>query len=110
MPRKITRDDLVRKLDKELDKENHKLHFYFLQERIMEKKLSEEIRRERTHRLCNRGADLEVYLKPEIFSDSLVRIVLKEIFELQAVKDIVEKHTPPEKKEIDEKLLSPETE
>lgn len=76
----------------------------------MEKKLSEEIRRERTHRLCNHGADLEVYLKPEIFSDSLVRIVLKEIFELQAVKDIVEKHTPPEKKEIDEKLLSPETE
>ncbi len=106
MPRKITRDDLVRKLDKE----NHKLHYYKQQERIMEKKLSEEIRRERTHRLCNHGADLEVYLKPEIFSDNLVRIILKEIFELQAVKDIVEKHTPPEKKEIDEKSLSPDTE
>lgn len=106
MPRKITRNDLERKLKKT----NHKLHFYRQQERIMERKLSEEIRRERTHRLCNHGADLEVYLKPDIFSDELIRIILKEIFELSAVQDIVSKRVPPEKKVLLEKYVSPETE
>ena len=60
----------------------------------MKKMLSEQIRKERTHRLCNHGADLEVYLKPEVFTDEEICSILKEIFSLPAVKELVEKATP----------------
>ena len=78
MPRRITREDYVRRLQK-----NEKRVKYLKQRiKIMERKRSEELRKERTHRLCNHGADLEVYLKPELFSDEQIRNLLKEIFSL----------------------------
>ncbi len=104
MPRKKTREELadeIKKLKKERKRKMQEI-------KILEKKLSKEIRRERTHRLCNHGADLEVYLNPEVFTDELIRKTLKEIFELPEVKAIVLKNTPPEEKEMDEKVVSPE--
>lgn len=86
MPRKVTREFLETKLEKE----RKKLKYAKQRERIMKKKLSEEIRRERTHRLCVHGADLEVYLKPEIFSDKEIRDLLESIFSIPIVREIVE--------------------
>lgn len=90
MPRRITREDYVRRLQK-----NEKRVKYLKQRiKIMERKRSEELRKERTHRLCNHGADLEVYLKPDLFTDEEIRNILKEIFALPEVKKIVEKNPP----------------
>ena len=90
MPRKKTREELVSNLTK--TKRNAKRSNQEV--KILEKMLSEQIRKERTHRLCNHGADLEVYLKPEVFTDEEIRSILKEIFALPSVKELVEKATP----------------
>jgi len=92
MPRRITREDYVRRLQK-----NEKRVKYLKQRiKIMERKRTEALRKERTHRLCNHGADLEVYLKPELFSDEQIRNLLKEIFSLPEVKKIVEQEAAAE--------------
>ena len=92
MPRKITREHLVGKIEK-----TEKQIKYLKQRiKIMEKKRSDNLRKERTHRLCNHGADLEVYLKPEMFSDEQIRNLLKEIFSLPEVKRIVEREAAAE--------------
>ena len=90
MPRKKTREELV--LD--LTKTKRKAKRSNQEVKILEKMLSEQIRKERTHRLCNHGADLEVYLKPEVFTDEEIRSILKEIFALPSVIELVEKATP----------------
>ena len=90
MPRKKTREELVR----DLTKTKRKAKRSNQEVKILEKMLSEQIRKERTHRLCNHGADLEVYLKPEVFTDEEIRSILKEIFSLPSVKELVEKATP----------------
>ena len=90
MPRKKTREELV----SDLAKTKRKAKRSNQEVKILEKMLSEQIRKERTHRLCNHGADLEVYLKPEVFTDEEIRSILKEIFALPSVKELVEKATP----------------
>ena len=87
MPRKITREHLVGKIEKTEKQIKYLKHRI----KIMERKRTEELRKERTHRLCNHGADLEVYLKPDLFTDEEIRNILKEIFALPEVKKIVEK-------------------
>ena len=90
MPKKKTREELV----SDLAKTKRKAKRSNQEVKILEKMLSEQIRKERTHRLCNHGADLEVYLKPEVFTDEEIRSILKEIFSLPSVKELVEKATP----------------
>ena len=90
MPKKKTREELV----SDLAKTKRKAKRSNQEVKILEKMLSEQIRKERTHRLCNHGADLEVYLKPEVFTDEEIRSILKEIFALPSVKELVEKATP----------------
>ena len=92
MPRKKTREELT----SEIEKTNKKIKIIKQRIKIMEHKLSQEMRRERTHRLCNHGADLEVYLKPELYSDEQIRRILKEIFALTEVKKIVAREAAPE--------------
>ena len=92
MPRKITREKLMQSIAKD----KKKLRYWKQQEKILQKKLNEQIRKDRTHRLCNHGADLEVYLKPELYSDEQIRKILKDIFALPEVQEIVAKETPPE--------------
>ena len=87
MPRKVIREDLVQRLQKNEKRVRYLKHRI----KIMERKRTEELRKERTHRLCNHGADLEVYLKPDLFTDEEIRNILKEIFALPEVKKIVEK-------------------
>ena len=51
---------------------------------------------------------MEVYLNPEVFSDALIRKILKEIFAMQEVQEVVQKNTPPEEPEPVGELASPE--
>ena len=104
MQRKKTREELAKEIAKMKKERKRKMQ----EIKILEKKLSTEIRKERTHRLCNHGADLEVYLDPNIYSDEVIRKILKDIFDLPAAKEIVLKYTPPEEKEINGEAASPE--
>ena len=92
MPKKKTRDELTLQIEKTKKRIKYKKQRI----KIMEHKLSQEMRRERTHRLCNHGADLEVYLKPEVFTDEQIRKILKDIFALPEVQKIVAEIAAPE--------------
>ena len=48
--------------------------------RILEAEQKELTRRKRVNRLCTHGAMLEQYLKPEVFSDEQIEVILKTIF------------------------------
>ena len=92
MPKKKTREELTLQIEKTKKRIKYKKQRI----KIMEHKLSQEMRRERTHRLCNHGADLEVYLKPEVFTDEQIRKILKAIFALPEVQKIVAEEAAPE--------------
>ena len=61
-----------------------------IQERDIRKRIADEERRIRTHRLCTRGGMLETYLPdPESISNDTVANLLTELFNLPAAKKIV---------------------
>jgi len=49
----------------------------------------EQLRKERTHRLCTHGAMLEQYLPPEEFSDDQVDKILKALFQSEQTKQFI---------------------
>ena len=61
-----------------------------IQERDIRKRIADEERRIRTHRLCTRGGMLETYLPdPENISNNTVANLLTELFNLPAAKKLV---------------------
>ena len=67
--------------------EKHKLE---ARERAIRKKIADEERRIRTHRLCTRGGMLETHLPdPENISNNTVANLLTELFNLPAAKKLV---------------------
>ena len=58
-------------------------------EREIRKKIADENRKARTHRLCTRGGMLESFLPdPESITNDEVMELLKKIFDLPAVKEL----------------------
>ena len=60
-------------------------------DRRVQKDLSEKARKERTHRLIERGAIAEKFLSETLTNDEFMD-VFKEIFALEEVKRVVERH------------------
>ena len=61
-----------------------------IQERDIRKRIADEERRIRTHRLCTRGGMLETYLPdPENITNDTVATLLTELFNLPAAKKLV---------------------
>ena len=61
-----------------------------IQERDIRKRIADEERRIRTHRLCTRGGMLETYLPdPENITNDMVATLLTELFNLPAAKKLV---------------------
>ena len=61
-----------------------------IQERDIRKRIADEERRIRTHRLCTRGGMLETYLPdPENMTNEAVANLLTGLFNLPAVKKLV---------------------
>ena len=82
----------LEKLDRELERAEAKLRRAQHQEKILEHRIKTLSRKERTHRLCTRGAMLESYLPhPEDITDGQVSIILKTLFCRDDVKRLVEK-------------------
>ena len=84
-------NEKLEKLGKEIDKTEAKLRRAQHEEKILEHQIKTLNRRERTHRLCTRGAELERYLPhPELITEEQVRLILKLLFHQESTRKIVE--------------------
>ena len=69
----------LEKLNQEIEKTEAKLRRAQHEEKILEHQIKTLTRKERTHRLCTRGAALESYLPhPELVTDEQVGMILKQ--------------------------------
>ena len=80
------------KLNQEIEKTEAKLRRAQHEEKILEHQIKTLTRKERTHRLCTRGAELERYLPhPELVTEEQVRLILKLLFHQDSTREIVER-------------------
>ena len=85
-------NERLEKLNRELEKTEAKLRQAQHQERILEYQLKKLTRKERTHRLCTRGAMLESYLPhPENVTDEQIDVILKTLFHRNDIRQFIEK-------------------
>ena len=60
------------------------------EEKILAHQIKQLTRKERTHRLCTRGAMLESFLiRPEVLTDDDVMDILKQAFSQTGMKEVV---------------------
>ena len=85
-------NEKLEKLGKEIEKTEAKLRRAQHEEKILEHQIKTLTRRERTHRLCTRGAELERYLPhPELVTEEQVKLILKLLFHQESTRKIVER-------------------
>ena len=80
----------LEKLNQEIEKTEAKLRRAQHEEKILEHQIKTLTRKERTHRLCTRGAMLESFLtRPEVLTDDDVMDILKQAFSKTGVIEAV---------------------
>ena len=80
-------NEKLEKLNWELAKGEARLRRAQHEEKILEHQMKQLTRKERTHRLCTRGAMLESFLiRPEVLTDDDVMELLTFIFHSEAVQ------------------------
>lgn len=85
-------NEKLEKLNQELEKTEVKLRRAQHQEKILEHQIKKLNRRERTHRLCTRGAMLESYLPhPENVTDEQIDVILKTLFHRSEIRQSIAK-------------------
>ena len=83
-------NEKLEKLNQELAKGEARLRRAQHEEKILEHQLKQLTRKERTHRLCTRGAMLESFLiRPEVLTDDDVMDILKQAFSKTDLKEVV---------------------
>ena len=85
-------NEKLEKLNRELEETEAKLRRAQHQEKILEHQIKKLNRRERTHRLCTRGAMLESYLShPENVTDEQIDVILKTLFHRNDIRQSIAK-------------------
>ena len=85
-------NEKLEKLNREMEKTEAKLRRAQHQEKILEHQIKKLNRRERTHRLCTRGAMLESYLPhPENVTDEQINAILKTLFHRNDIRQSIAK-------------------
>jgi len=85
-------NEKLEKLNQEIEKTEAKLRRAQHREKMLEHQIKTLNRKERTHRLCTRGAMLESYLPhPEAISDGQVNTFLKILFHSGGARQLMEK-------------------
>ena len=80
----------LEKLNQEIEKTEKKLRWAEQEEKRLIHQAKTLTRKERTHRLCTRGAMLESFLiRPEVLTDDDVMDILKQAFSQSGMKEIV---------------------
>ena len=83
-------NEKLEKLNRQLAKGEARLRRAQHEEKILEHQMKQLTRKERTHRLCTRGAMLESFLiRPEVLTDDDVMDILKQAFSQSGMKEIV---------------------
>ena len=83
-------NEKLEKLNQEIAKGEARLRRAQHEEKILDHQMKQLTRKERTHRLCTRGAMLESFLiKPEVLTDDDVMDILKQAFSQTGIKEIV---------------------
>ena len=83
-------NEKLEKLNQEIAKGEARLRRAQHEEKILEHQLKQLTRKERTHRLCTRGAMLESFLiRPEVLTDDDVMDILKQTFSKNGMKEVV---------------------
>ena len=84
-------NERLEKLNQQLAKGEARLRRAQHEEKILEHQMKQLTRKERTHRLCTRGAALESYLPhPELVTDEQVSTILKLLFHRSENRKIME--------------------
>ena len=85
-------NEKLEKLNRELEKTEAKLRRAQHLEKILEHQIKKLTRKERTHRLCTRGAMLESYLShPENVTDEQIDVILKSLFHRNDLRQSIAK-------------------
>lgn len=83
-------NERLEKLNQQLAKGEARLRRAQHEEKILEHQMKQLTRKERTHRLCTRGAMLESFLiRPEVLTDDDVMDILKQTFSKNGMKEVV---------------------
>jgi len=82
-------NEKLEKLNQEIAKGEARLRRAQHEEKILEHQVKQLTRKERTHRLCTRGAMLESFLlRPEVLTDEDVMDILKQAFSQSGIPTI----------------------
>ena len=82
----------LEKINQDIEKTESRLRRAEREEKILQHRLKALNRKERTHRLCTRGAMLESYLpQPETLTDEQINMVLKILFNSSSINQILDK-------------------
>ena len=85
-------NEKLEKLNQEIAKTEAKLRRAEHKEKMLEHQIKKLNRKERTHRLCTRGAMLESHLPhPESVTDEQVSTLLKILFHKSDIRQLMEK-------------------
>ena len=83
-------NERLEKLNQQLAKGEARLRRAQHEEKILGHQMKQLTRKERTHRLCTRGAMLESFLiRPEVLTDDDVMDILKQTFSKNGMKEVV---------------------
>ena len=83
-------NEKLEKLNQEIEKTEARLRRAQHKEKMLEHQIKTPNRKERTHRLCTRGAMLESFLiRPEVLTDDDVMDILKQAFSQTGMKEAV---------------------
>ena len=83
-------NEKLEKLNQEIAKGEARLRRAQHEEKILAHQIKQLTRKERTHRLCTRGAMLESFLiRPEVLTDDDVMDILKQAFSQTDMKEVV---------------------
>ena len=81
----------LKELQAEKEKIERELRITKQDLKILESEEKRLRKNERTHRLCNHGGLLEIYLPPEEFTDEQMQLIMKTIFRWPQTRDLLEK-------------------
>lgn len=85
-------NEKLQKLNREIEKSETKLRRAQQEEKILQHQVKQLTRKERTHRLCIRGAMLESYLpNPDMVTDEQIALLLKILFHRSDVGQLMDR-------------------
>ncbi len=85
-------NEKLEKLNREIEKSEAKLRRAQHEEKMLQHQMKQLTRKERTHRLCTRGAMLESHLpNPDTATDEQVSQLLKLLFHRSDNRQLIEK-------------------